>query len=172
MNLNIKSNLIYLVGNSFQHFLTNESQDGLLSSVNKHLEIDGIFIFGTRFPSVEELLQPPTEEYWRTYIDSEETLNTVDVCTISNYDPLSQIQHYTTIRKYKNMDGEIINENRTNISLRYVFPKEMERILSINGFEIVHLYRDWKQTPVANDSYEMIYVCKKYDNILRNSYFK
>ncbi|QDQ02453.1 class I SAM-dependent methyltransferase [Lysinibacillus fusiformis] len=160
MNLNIKSNLIYSVGNSFQHFLTNESQDALLSSVNKHLEIDGIFIFGTRFPSVEELLQPPTEEYWRTYNDSE-TLNTVDVYTISNYDSLNQIQHYTTIRKYKNMDGEIIDEHKTNISLRYVFPKEMERILSANGFEIVHRYKDWKQAPLTNDSYEMIYVCKK-----------
>ena len=160
LNLNIKSNLIYSVGNSFQHFHTNEEQDGLLSSVNKHLEINGVFIFGTRFPSVEELLQPGTEEYWRTYTDSE-TLNTVDVFTISNYDSLNQIQHYTTIRKYKNMDGEIINEKSTNISLRYVFPKEMERILFANGFEILYVYSDWKETPVTNDSYEMIYVCKK-----------
>ena len=160
MDLNIKSNFSYSVGNSFQHFHTNEAQDRLLSSVNKHLEIDGVFIFGTRFPSVEELLQPPTEEYWRTYTDSE-TLHKVDVYTISNYDSLNQIQHYTTIRKYKNIDDEIIKENRTNISLRYVFPKEMERILSANGFEIVHLYKDWKKTSITNDSNEMIYVCKK-----------
>ncbi|MDH5162310.1 class I SAM-dependent methyltransferase [Heyndrickxia oleronia] len=160
LDLNIKSHLIYSVGNSFQHFLTNEDQDGLLSSVNKHLHNEGIFIFGTRFPSVDELLQPSTEEYWKTYIDSD-TQCPVDVYTISNYDSLNQIQHYTTIRKYKNKNGEIINEKRTNINLRYVFPKEMERMLLATGFEIIHLYKDWKETPITNDSYEMIYVCRK-----------
>ncbi|MFD0050916.1 class I SAM-dependent DNA methyltransferase [Actinomycetes bacterium NPDC127524] len=84
-NLNVKSNLIFSVGNSFQHFLTNEEQDGLFSSVNKHLEHGGVFIFNTRFPSPEELFQPDTEEYWKSYID-EDTTNKVDVFTISKYD--------------------------------------------------------------------------------------
>jgi ubiquinone/menaquinone biosynthesis C-methylase UbiE len=158
--LDIKTKLAFSVGNSFQHFLTNESIDGLLSSVHNHLEMGGIFIFGTRFPSTEELLQPPTEEYWRTYTDYE-TKHTVDVYTISTYDALNQIQHYETIRKYKNTAREVVNEIRTTISLRYVFPKEMERILSDNGFEMMHLYCDWEKNPITNDSYEMIYVCKK-----------
>lgn len=160
LDLCIKSNLVYSVGNSFQHFLTNESQDGLLTSINKSLEVEGLFIFNTRFPSVEELLQPSTEEYWKSYTDNE-TLNTVDLFTISEYDSLKQIQHYTTIRKYKNNAGEIIKEKRTHISLRYVFPQEMERLLFAFGFEILHLYSDWNETPITNDSYELIYVCRK-----------
>ncbi|MEM5009814.1 class I SAM-dependent methyltransferase [Niallia taxi] len=160
LDLCIKSNLVYSVGNSFQHFLTNESQDGLLTSINKSLEVEGLFIFNTRFPSVEELLQPSTEEYWKSYTDNE-TLNTVDLFTISEYDSLKQIQHYTTIRKYKDNAGDIIKEKRTNISLRYVFPQEMERLLFAFGFEILHLYSDWNETPITNDSYEMIYVCRK-----------
>jgi len=158
--LEVKSGFIYTVGNSFQHFLTNEAQDGLLSSVYKHLEDEGIFIFGTRFPSTEELLQPSTEEYWRTYHDRE-TGHRVDVFTISIYDSLNQIQHYTTIRKYKNDLDELVNEKRTNISLRYVFPKEMERMLSAHGFKVLQVYKDWNESPIANDSYEMIYVCEK-----------
>ncbi|MFB7642430.1 class I SAM-dependent methyltransferase [Peribacillus butanolivorans] len=165
LNLNVKSNLIFSVGNSFQHFLTNEAQDGLLSSVNKHLELGGVFIFGTRFPSTEELLQPITEEYWKTNVDKD-TQNKVDVYTISAYDSLSQIQHYTTIRKFLNKEGKIIDEQRTNIRLRYVFPKEMERILFANGFEIVNIFKDWNETPITNDSYGMIYVCKKTRNII------
>ncbi|MBS4195940.1 class I SAM-dependent methyltransferase [Lederbergia citri] len=158
--LDVKSGMIFTVGNSFQHFLTNEEQDGLLSSVHKHLEDEGIFIFGTRFPSTEELLQPISEEYWKSYIDSE-TRNKVDVYTISNYDSLNQIQRYETIRKYKNSNDDIVNEKRTNISLRYVFPKEMERMLSAHGFKVLHLYKDWNETPITNDSYQMIYVCQK-----------
>ncbi|MBU9711904.1 class I SAM-dependent methyltransferase [Evansella tamaricis] len=158
LNLNVKSSFIYSVGNSFQHFLTNEAQDQFLSSVNNHLEHDGVFIFGTRFPSVEELLQPSKEEYWKTYTDSDAL--TVDVYTISDYDSLTQIQHYTTIRKYRNADGKV-NEKRTHINLRYVFPKEMERILSINGFEVLHLYSNWEESPITQNSTEMVYVCKK-----------
>ncbi|MGE7840940.1 hypothetical protein ACQKNX_09110 [Lysinibacillus sp. NPDC093712] len=83
---------------------------------------------------------------------------------VSHYDSLNQIQHYTTIRKYKNSDGQIIDEKSTKISLRYVFPKEMERMLLDNGFEIVTVYQDWDETPATNDSYELIYVCKKISN--------
>ncbi|MFC5734601.1 class I SAM-dependent DNA methyltransferase [Cytobacillus gottheilii] len=159
LDLQIKSHFIYCVGNSFQHFHSNEEQDRFLTSVYKHLHDDGIFIFGTRFPSEEELLQPSTEEYWRSYKDNEQV--TVDVYTISQYDSLSQIQHYTTIRKYKNQDGTIINEKITGIQLRYVFPKEMERLLRSNGFEILHHYSDWQESEITNDSYESIYVCRK-----------
>jgi SAM-dependent methyltransferase len=157
-HLNVKSEFVYTVGNSFQHFLSNEEQDALLSSVNKHLVEGGIFIFGTRFPNKEELLQPSTEEYWRTYQDNHLE---VDVYTISTYDSLDQIQHYTTIRRFKDEAGKTVNESRTNIRLRYVYPKEMERILSANGFEIQHLYGDWNESPISTDSHQMVYVCRK-----------
>ncbi|WP_433747584.1 class I SAM-dependent methyltransferase [Falsibacillus pallidus] len=163
LDLNTKSHLIFTVGNSFQHFLTNEDQDGLLFSVNRHLEMGGTFIFNTRFPSTEELLQPAEEEYWKTYTDTE-TKQRVDVYTISEYDALNQIQHYETIRKFINIDGVIIDEKRTNIRLRYVFPKEMERLLDSSGFEILAIYQDWNETGISNNSYSMIYVCKKARN--------
>ncbi|SES18571.1 class I SAM-dependent methyltransferase [Psychrobacillus sp. OK032] len=160
LELNLTSPLIYMVGNSIQHFHSNESQNMLLSSIHKHLVEDGVFIFGTRFPNAEELLQPSTEEYWKTYFDTTCDKN-VDVYTISNYDALNQIQHYTTIRKYKNGLGKIVDEKRTNISLRYTYPKEMERVLTENRFDILSVYKDWNGTLISNDSYEMIYVCRK-----------
>lgn len=162
LNLNCKSPLIYMVGNSIQHFHTNESQNMLLSSIHKHLEADGVFIFGTRYPNAEELLQPSTEEYWKTHHDPT-CSKEVDVYTISNYDALSQIQHYTTIRKFKNVDGHVAEEKRTNISLRYTYPQEMERLLSENGFNTLHMYKDWNGTPINNESYEMIYECRKIE---------
>lgn len=160
LDLDVKSNLIFSVGNSFQHFLTNDDQDGLLMSVNRHLETNGVFIFGTRFPIAEELFQPSKVEYWKTYIDRD-THNKVDVYTVSSYDALNQVQLNTTIRKYKNADEEVVNEVKTTISLRYVFPKEMERLLTDNGFEIVNVYKDWNETPITDDSYQMVYVCRK-----------
>ncbi len=159
LQLGMKSPLIFIVGNSFQHFLTNEEQDQLLTSVHNHLEKEGIFIFGTRFPSPDELLQPPTEEYWRSYKD--ETGKTVDVYTISNYDTLQQVQHYITIRRLKDDSGKTVEEQKTNIKLRYVFPQEMNRLLGQNGFEILGVYKDWNESPLTQDSHQMSYVCRK-----------
>ena len=159
LQLDKKSPLIFMVGNSFQHFHTNEQQNLVLRSIHNHLEKDGIFIFGTRFPNAEELLQPSTEEYWKTYTDTVENKQ-VDVYTISNYDPLEQIQHYTTIRKYMD-DSNVVEERKTNISLRYTYPKEMERLLTENGLDILHVFEDWKGSPLNVDSNEMIYVCRK-----------
>ncbi|MFD2045434.1 class I SAM-dependent methyltransferase [Ornithinibacillus salinisoli] len=160
LNLNVKSSFIFSVGNSFQHFLTNEAQDGLIRSVSRHLEVGGLFIFDTRFPKEEELLQPSGEEFWRSYIDRA-TSQQVDVYTKSEYDALSQIQHYTTIRRLLDKHKEIINEKTTSIRLRYVFPKEMERLLSPYGLEIVNIYSDWEANPLTKSSDQMVYLCRK-----------
>ncbi|RPF50408.1 class I SAM-dependent methyltransferase [Aquisalibacillus elongatus] len=163
LNLKTKASLIYTVGNSFQHFLTNENQDALLSSVRNHLTDGGIFIFGTRFPNSEELLSSPEEEYVRTYKDNTSQL-TVDEYHISKYDALTQIQHNSTIKKNKDSEGEIVQETTSNISLRYVYPKEMERLLHIHGLQILHLYKGWNETPITNESNEMIYICRKIND--------
>lgn len=158
LDLHLKSELIFSVGNSFQHFLTNEQQDALLSSVHRHLATGGYFIFETRFPNAEELLQPTTEEYWRTY-KNQLTGKSVDVYTISQYDSLNQLQHYTTIRKE---DGQ--QDISTSITLRYVFPKEMQRLLNSHGFDIVHIYKDWNERFITKDSVQMVYVCRKSED--------
>ena len=158
LQLEQKSPLIYMVGNSFQHFHTNEQQNLVLKSIHNHLEQNGVFIFGVRFPNAEELLQPVTEEYWKTYTDTVENKK-VDVYTISDYDSMEQIQHYTTIRKYMDNDNNVEEERKTNISLRYTYPKEMERLLTENGLEILQVYEDWNKSSLSRDSDEMIYIC-------------
>ncbi|WP_323740414.1 class I SAM-dependent DNA methyltransferase [Filobacillus milosensis] len=163
LNLKTKASLIYTVGNSFQHFLTNENQDALLSSVRNHLIDGGIFIFGTRFPNASELLSSPEEEYVRTYKDKNSQL-IVEEYHISEYDALTQIQHNSTIKKYKDSEGEIVKETSSNISLRYVYPKEMERILHKYGLKILHLYKDWNGSPITSVSNEMIYICRKIND--------
>ncbi|MEB1806439.1 MAG: class I SAM-dependent methyltransferase [Bacillaceae bacterium] len=153
LDLDIKSSFVFMVGNSFQHFLSNQEQDDLLSSVYRHLRKGGLFLFGTRFPSKEELMQSEEEEYWRSYHDT--AGQKVDVYTVSQYDELAQIQTYKTIRRSKE------NEEITHIQLRYVYPKEMERLLTSHGFTIVHQYGWWDKTPLTNQSQSMIYICKK-----------
>ncbi|MEK4667421.1 class I SAM-dependent DNA methyltransferase [Niallia sp. FSL R7-0271] len=155
-----KSKLLYMVGNSFQHFLTNEDQDNLLKCVAASLQEGGYFIFDTRFPCKEELLQPVTEEYWKTYKEHKSGLS-VQLSTISHYDDVRQIQHYVTIRKFIKENGEVQKESRTNIKLRYVYPQELKRLLASHQLEMVAIYEDWNKTPLKNGSQNMICICRK-----------
>ena len=160
LSLTSRSSMIFMTGNSFQHFLTNESQDALLTHVHDHLHSGGHFIFNARFPSSDELLQPEREEYWRTYKDPDDGME-VDVFTISKYRSLEQIQHYKTIRKKKDLDGGVTEEMITNIHLRYTYPKELERLMVMNGFIIEKFFSNWNEEPLSETSSEMICICKK-----------
>lgn len=160
LNLSIKVDFIFTVGNSFQHFLTNDAQDGLLDSVRRHLNEGGVFIFGTRFPNAYELLNEPEEEFEYSY-EIEASGQMVDVYHLSRYDALEQVQYNTTKRKYRNQQGKIVKEDHAHITLRFVFPREMERLLERHGLTILHTYGNWEEDPLTATSHEMIYVCQK-----------
>lgn len=131
----------FMVGHGFQHFLTNTDQNKLLTSIHHVLAENGIFIFDTRFPSKEELIQPSTEEYWTTI--SDEKGRKCDLYTEMTYDSIQQIQHYITTRKFYDEDA-LVEELKTTIDLRYTYPQELERLLVANGFELLHIYNDWE----------------------------
>ncbi|UPW81428.1 class I SAM-dependent methyltransferase [Lysinibacillus sp. Ag94] len=48
LQLPITSNFVFMTGNSFQHFLSNESQNALFHSVKKPLHPGEEFVFDTR----------------------------------------------------------------------------------------------------------------------------
>jgi ubiquinone/menaquinone biosynthesis C-methylase UbiE len=152
MDLQLKSELIYMSGNSFQHFLANEDQNKLIEAVVNHLDKSGLFIFDTRFPSPEELLQPEQEEYWKTITGK--SGEPIEVSTISKYDCVSQVQHYQTIRRSH------LEETVKSIYLRYTYPLEMERLLESRHLEIVQVYGGWDKRELTAGSETMVYVCR------------
>ncbi|MDD1370621.1 class I SAM-dependent methyltransferase, partial [Bacillus sp. MHSD17] len=150
--------LAFMVGHGFQHFLTNTDQNKLLTSIHHVLADNGIFIFDTRFPSKEELIQPSTEEYWTTV--SDEKGRKCDLYTEMTYDSIQQIQHYITTRRFYEDDVKI-EELKTTIDLRYTYPQELERLLVANGFELLHIYNDWEGNELGEDCCSMVVVCRK-----------
>ena len=145
LNLPIKSNFIYMTGNSFQHFLTNESQDALFASVKRHLNPKGEFIFDTRNPILHEL---------STVDISEESieLNGVTTKVISKeaYNHLTQILECTSTYISSN------NEYNDSIKLRYTYPLELKRLLQQHGFELVNIYGSWKKAKFDANSISMV----------------
>ncbi|RAZ79699.1 class I SAM-dependent methyltransferase [Planococcus halotolerans] len=156
LSLNVLVSLMYMTGNSFQHFLTNESQNQLLQSVHNHLEVNGVFIFNTRFPILNELAE--VDESTRIYQDQRN--RKIREKTKETYHPLTQILHCTSSREILDGPGKGSIE-QDSISLRYVFPLEMVRLLTQNGFSILKTYSSWKKEPLKTSSSEMIFVCIK-----------
>jgi SAM-dependent methyltransferase len=149
--------LIYMLGNAFQHFLSRADQEALLARVRDHLHPEGCFLFGTRHPSPRNLFEARLREPQtytmpdgRQYVLREQQA----------YDPITQIQHYTFHEHWLTPEG--LQEKKTYRSaLRYVFPQEMEALLSYNGFQIRSCYGDWQQGPLTASSHYMIYVCQR-----------
>lgn len=156
--LPVTAGLITMTGHAFQAFLTNDDQDRLLRAVHRHLPAGGVFIFDTRFPARDELMQPETEQPWRTLTDQHG--RTLHVSTIARYDEFTQLQQYTTIRRFESPD-DTEERSESNIWLRYTFPLELHRLLEQHGFEIVAFYRDWDEAPLEDDAYEIIPIARK-----------
>jgi SAM-dependent methyltransferase len=147
-----------MVGNAFQMFWTRADQEALLASVREHLRPGGCFLFETRNPSPRNLdgvrQQPPhrypTPDGGQLVVRSEPRV----------YDPMTQIQHWTSHYEWLHPDGQ--REERTKrIALRYVYPQEVDALLHYNGFRIKASYGSWQRESLTADSDEMIVICER-----------
>lgn len=156
LSLPHQNDFIFMVGNSFQHFLTNQSQDQLFESVFSHLKSGGIFVFDTRNPVLTELAEPDVYDTnfqdYRGYDVKEHHVDT--------YEPNTQILHCKTERAlYKS--GQLEREEKDQILLRYTFPLEMKRLLSAHGFLIKESFGNWNGAVISDKAPQLIYVCEK-----------
>lgn len=158
LDLPLSAKLATMTGNAFQEFLTNEDQDGLLSSVARHLSSGGIFVFETRFPSAANLNRGEGEQPWNTTTD--EYGRRIAISVIWSYDPRSQVQDYTFIERISER-GHIVEEKRSLGCLRYTWPLEMERLLAAHGFELDEILGGWDGSRLTSDSTEMVVFARR-----------
>jgi len=155
--LNKQFPFIYMLGNAFQHFLTRSDHEALLARIREHLTPEGCFLFCTRNPSPRNLFKARfSEPQQYTMPDGRQVINTEQ----QEYDPISQIQHYTFHEEWIHPGGQR-EEKTQRTALRYVFPQEMEALLFYNGFQVRSCYGDWQQGALTAASRQMIYVCQR-----------
>ncbi|WP_375199216.1 class I SAM-dependent methyltransferase [Bacillus sp. RS11] len=146
LQLPITSNFVYMTGNAFQHFLSNESQNALFQSVKKHLHPGGEFVFDTRNALLNEL--SIVDEYEESSVNSKGEKLTIQ--HKEEYNPVTQILTCRSINKLEHSTFE------DSILLRYTYPMELKRLLEQNGFELLNLYGSWKKSEFTKDSPSMI----------------
>ena len=153
-----KFRLIFESGSVFHHMLTRQDQEAYLARVREHLEDDGRLVLSIFFPKSHNLVSSDEEEEWFTaeHPDGYE----IKVTGIDKYDAFRQIKTETAYRRWMDSSGKEMLQVAP-LSLRYVFPQEMEALLHYNGFEIVEQYGNFDRSPVIDESRLITLVCRK-----------
>ena len=144
--------MVYLTGNAFQAFLSDEDQAALLQTVCKHLAPNGLFVFETRNPAGCDLSNQE-ESHWGEFIDKDGV--TVKVSGTQSYDASKQIMHWVTFRDWG------YKETTSRIACRFTDNDALKQLLSRHGLRIENQYSDWNQTLFTPFASSIISVCRK-----------
>ncbi len=153
-SLGKKFRFAFMTGNAFQMFLTRADQDNLLNSIKRHLAPDGAFAFETRNPSGHDLETNLLEQDWFAYtnVNGQE----VQVSGTQEYDPQSQILHWTTFRRFV---GTRALTGTTRINCKFTSPEDLNKCLSENGLRVIRQYGNWNKETLTDASSSIITVC-------------
>ena len=154
-DLGTQFRFIFITGNAFQAFLRREDQEALLNSVKRHLLPDRTFAFETRNPSGHDLTDQSEEEFDQSYVSVEGYR--VSVSSIQTYDPIAQVIHWTSYRRWN--DGARDHQKETHIACRFTYPQELGALLHYNGFQIVRQYGTWDKQRLSARSPSIISIC-------------
>jgi 2-polyprenyl-3-methyl-5-hydroxy-6-metoxy-1,4-benzoquinol methylase len=148
----------FMTGNAFQMFLTRADQNNLLNSIKIHLAPNGVFAFETRNPSGHNLETNLLKEDWFRYqnMDGRE----VQVSGIQEYDPETQVLHWTTFRRFVET-RELINTTR--IDCKFTSPEDLNKLISENGLTVIRQYGNWNKELLSTASSSIITVCALKD---------
>jgi SAM-dependent methyltransferase len=156
-----KFRLIFESGSVFHHMLTRQDQEAYLARVREHLENnDGRLVLSLFLPKPRNLISSEEEEEW--FVAEHPDGYEIKVSGIDKYDPMRQVKTETAYRRWTDVNGNAMVQVAP-LSLRYVFPQEMEALLHYNGFEIAAQYGDVDLSPVTDESRQLVYICRKLE---------
>jgi hypothetical protein len=138
--------LVFLVFNTIDNLVTQESQLDCFRNAAAHLETDGRFVVETLVPPLQRL---PFGESKLAFACSPEKLG------IDDFDVVTQ--NYTSNHVWIE-NGQ---QKRLTIPFRYAWPSELDLMAQFCGFELEHRWENWKKAPFTKLSRQHISVWKK-----------
>lgn len=153
-NLNKKFDIIFVGYNSVHHILTNADFKKFLNCVKNHLTPHGRFYFDIFNPGLAFLIRQKIRKEMDEYIDPT-TGERIFVTEDNQYDTATQINHVTYY--YSKKDHPDFHSHP--LKMRCYFPKEMDALLSYNGFKILNKYGSFKKDAFVSASVKQIFEC-------------
>jgi len=136
---------VVLAFNTLMHMTEDEDLEAMLETVRVHLRPTGLFHLDlhTPYPAMltdrdpagrydpQQMIDPHTRERW-------------EVSENSRYDPRRQINTMSFFYRRVGATGTPFGpEKQLDLSLRVIFPRELDRWLSAGGFEVVGDWEDF-----------------------------
>jgi SAM-dependent methyltransferase len=149
--------LVFCVGNTFQHLLTTSDQIAALRCAAAHLTPGGVFVAKIDSPAaIDWNAGDASLKLEARSVDpgSGETL-----MRFSARRPIPAIMHVEHTLLYDRVaeDGSI-RRRIVDFTFKYTAPDEMRLVMAAAGMRLLHVYGDHDLSPFTNDSDSMIVV--------------
>ncbi|MFW5946729.1 MAG: class I SAM-dependent methyltransferase [Candidatus Natronoplasma sp.] len=151
-------NTILLPVNTLQTLLELEEHEALFSTVHDHLSEGGRFIFQIFNPDLDILTRDPKEKFDVIEYEDPYGRGEIQVKESTRYASSTQILQMTW---YYYLEDELYKE--IDWKLRILFPKEIDALLKLNGFEVENKYGDHDGSEFTDESGIQLIVAKKSD---------
>lgn len=156
-----KFDFVVLLFNTFLNFTTSAQQSKLLQNVHHHLKQGGRFWIDIFYPALSILAEPhhPHFDSATFYVPSLDR-SVHRTTEITRSADLPQVQQMTFHYTWADAMGQLHAE-RSDFDLTWIFPRELELLLTHHGFVIEHLYGDYARRDVTPDSPRIIAMARK-----------
>ena len=156
--LDQKFNLIIAPFNTFMHLLNVSDQIAFLTCARRHLNDGGHLVLDLTNPIPVYADSNESLTLERTFRDDEANL-TIQQFATTHIDRTSQLAHI--LWQYDAIDSQgDVRRTLLPLELRYTLPAEMSLLLEKCGFKLSHLYGDYDESPLEDESERMIVVAE------------
>ncbi len=151
---------IVILFNTFLGFPTLKEQDALLGVICDHLKPRGSFWLDIFNPDMSLLAQPHTENLDPGVFYVPGLDRTVHRTISIRREIAQQVQH--PIFHYSWFDSRgVRHRQRTEFSLTWIFPRELQLLIERNGMVIEKLYGDYNGSSLKDESPRLIARCRR-----------
>lgn len=153
--------LIIIPYRSFLHLMTVRDQISALKQIRKHLQDEGLFAFNIFVPQIHHLYEMDGKYFFRGSFPVPGTHEYVDLYDWIEYDHFHQTAHVIRFAERFDQHGQSLERIRSFFHLRYLFPTELNHLLTLCGFKIIHRFGSFHRTPFDSQSQELIIEANK-----------
>jgi hypothetical protein len=130
--------LVYLIFNTIHNLITQEGQVRCFENAARHLDDQGVFVIETTVP-----WEGPRQG---SYVTVPEVAMDQVRLSANHYDPLTQILDINHMRLTERAVA------LSPLSLRLVYPSELDLMARIAGLQLLHRWGGWRREPFTVDS--------------------
>jgi SAM-dependent methyltransferase len=155
-DLGRKFPLVIIPYRSFLHLLTARDQVEALRRVRAHLTDDGLFAFNIFVPRVKDLYETDGKYAFRGSFPVPGTDQIVELYDHTEYDHFAQIAHVVRYMERYDAQGRQLEKIRAFFRVRYIWPTELNHLLTLCGFKVTARYGSFHRTPFDARSDELV----------------